>query len=223
MDAPDADAELLRRSLAYIRWVNALFGYTRAMLSHIERFSHGWKAGKTIRILDVGTGSADIPRAILRWAGRRHFDVRLVGVDLQAVVVAEAAATNIDRRLSIVRANALDLPFSDGSFDYAITSMFLHHLSDEAVVTVLREMSRVAARGILAADISRNRRAYGWINLFTLLANPMVRHDARVSVAQAFTRDEVISLGTRAGIHFASYHRHFGHRFILAGEKTRKD
>ena len=54
--------------------------------------------------------------------------------------------------------------------------------------------------------------------LFTLFANPMVRHDARVSVGQALTRDEILSLRDRAGAGFAAYHHHFGHRFALAGE-----
>jgi SAM-dependent methyltransferase len=219
MDAPDADPVLLHKSLGYIRWVNFLFGYTRAVLSHLEGFSRGWKPGQSIRILDVGTGSADIPRAILKWANRRRLNIRVVGVDLQAVVADEAAAMKSDPRLRIVQANALDLPFADHSFDYAITSMFLHHLDDDEAVKVLREMSRVSVRGILAADIIRNSRAYFWINIFTLLANPMVRHDARVSVAQAFNREEVLSLRERAGIDFASYHHHFGHRFILCGER----
>jgi hypothetical protein len=47
----------------------------------------------------------------------------------------------------------------------------------------------------------------------------MVRHDGRVSVAQAFTQPEIISLRNQAGVTFAGFHRHFGHRFILAGEK----
>ena len=77
-------------------------------------------------------------------------------------------------------------------------------------------------RGIIAADLVRSRRAYGWIVLFTLLANPMVKHDARVSVAQAFTRPEVLQLRDQAGLDFASYHSHFGHRFVLAGEKAER-
>jgi SAM-dependent methyltransferase len=220
IDAADADPVLLRKSLAYIRRVNILFGYTRSTLSHFKRFSVGWKPGETIKVLDVATGSADIPKAIRRWATRRKFDVRVVGVDLQSTIAAEAAASNRDRKIHIVRANALALPFADGSFDYAVTSMFLHHLDDDKVVEVLREMTRVSRRGIIAADLIRNRRAYGWISLFTLLANPMVRHDARVSVGQAFTRPEVVSLRDRAGVGFASYHPHFGHRFILAGERA---
>ena len=220
IDAPDVDPALLRKGLRYIRRINRLLGYTRATLSHLQRFSRHWKPAETIRIIDLATGSADIPRAILRWAGRRGLDVRVVGVDLHAGTIAEAAHERRDARLNIVRADVLDLPFADGSFDYAMTNMFLHHLDDEQVVTVLRNMNRVARRGIIAADLLRNRRAYAWIVLLTLCANSMVKHDARVSVRQAFTRREVLELRQKAGLTFASFYRHFAHRFVLAGEKS---
>jgi hypothetical protein len=97
--------------------------------------------------------------------------------------------------------------------------MFLHHLSDDDAVTVLRQMDRVASRGVIVADLLRNRRAYAWITLLTALAGPMVRHDARVSVAQAFTHAEALALRQRAGIEYTRYFHHFGHRFVLAGEK----
>jgi SAM-dependent methyltransferase len=113
----------------------------------------------------------------------------------------------------------MDLPFADGSFDYALTHMFLHHLEEDQVVRVLREMNRVSRRGIIAADLVRDQRAYFWIHLFTLGANPIVKHDAPVSVAQAFTRKEIIELRNVAGLSWADYHAHFGHRFVLAGRK----
>jgi len=221
IDAPDADPGELRRSLRFIRRVNRLFGYTRSTLGHLERFSRRWKPGETIHILDVATGSADVPRAILRWVGRHplKFDVRVVANDRHATTAREARLQSPGPRLHIVRADALDLPFADGSFDYALTSMFLHHLDDADAVRVLGQMSRVARRGIIAADNLRHRRAYAWITLFTAFAGPMVRHDARASVAQAFTKPEVLRLRDRAGLDFAQYYRHFGHRFVLAGEK----
>lgn len=220
MDAPDADPAELARSLRFIRRVNALLGYTRTTLHHLDRFSRRWRPGETVRIIDFATGSADVPRAVLRWADRRGFDVRVVGVDLHAAT-ARAAVTSgpPDPRLHVVQADVLDLPFDPGSFDYALTAMFLHHLDDDAAVRVLRAMDRVARRGIVAADIARNRRAYAWITLFTLAAGPMVRHDARVSVAQAFTQPEVLRLRDAAGVGYARYHRHFGHRWVLAGER----
>ena len=235
MDDPAADPADLRRSLDYIRRINTFLGYTRATVGHLRRFSRAWRPGETIRILDVATGSADVPRAVLRWSRRGGFDVRVVGVDMHAATLRMAADGGEtlpgDRGarqppqadLLFVRANALRLPFADGSFDYAMTAMFLHHLDDDAAAAAVREMARVARRGIVVADLLRHRRAYAWIHLLTLLSGPMVRHDARASVAQAFTKPEVLRLRDRAGVGFARYYRHFGHRFVLAGERGRAE
>ena len=76
MDAPDADPRELDRSLAFIRRVNGWLGYTRNTLNHLKRFSRSWGENKRIRILDVATGSADVPLAILRWVTRSIADER---------------------------------------------------------------------------------------------------------------------------------------------------
>jgi len=222
MDRPDVDPHDLRRSLRFIRIVNSLLRYTRATIAHLERFSRTWERDQAIRLIDFATGSADIPRAILRWADARGFQMEIIGIDLHPLTarIAEEGGSP-DPRLRIVRADAMNVPFADASFDYALTAMFLHHLDDEQVVRVLREMDRVAARGMIAADLLRNRRAYAWIQLLTLGSNPMVRHDARVSVAQAFNRAEVLQLRERAGLTYTKFTRHFAHRFVLAGEKGR--
>lgn len=221
MDAPDADPRQLRQSLAYIRRINWLMGYDRLIVHYLRGFSARWKPGETIRILDVATGSADIPRAILRWASRRGFEVRVVGIDLSPQVVAAARETaEAERRLQIVAGDAMRLPFEDGSFDYAVTSMFLHHLDEGDAIKALAEMGRVARRGIIASDLLRLQRSYAFITLATLLANPMVKHDARVSIAQAFSKKEIMALRDQAGVKFARYFQHLAHRFALAGEKN---
>jgi SAM-dependent methyltransferase len=218
MDEPDAEPDQLRKSLAFIRRTNTLLGYTRSTLHHLTRFSHTWPPGQTIGILDVATGSGDVPRAILRWASKRHLNVHVTGIDLHAKTIHEASSSS-DNRLHFLQGDALNLPFPDASFDYAITSLFLHHLDEPQIVAVLAEMNRVSRRGIIAGDLIRTRRAYFWISLFTLLSNPMVRHDGRASVAQALTKPEILSLRDRAGVTYASYHKHLAHRFVLAGEK----
>ncbi len=220
MDRDDVDPILLNRSLKFIRRVNRLLGYTRATLSHLKRFSLRWTPGQTISIIDFATGSADVPIAILRWADRQRFNIRITGVDLHAATAHTARQSSRDPRLSIVRANVLDLPFEPRSFDYAICGMFLHHLSDDHAIQVLQAMDRVSQRGIIAADLLREARADRWISLFTLFSNPMVKHDARVSVRQAFSATEAINLRDKARLSYLHYHRHFAHRFILSGEKT---
>lgn len=222
MDAPDADPHLVEKSLRFLRRMNRLLSYTRSTLLHLERFSKQWKPDEAIRIIDFATGSADLPRAILRWADRRGFqNVRVTGVDLHATTARAALTLNPDPRISIVRADVRELPFADESFDYATTGLFLHHLDDDDVVRVLAAMTRVSRRGIIAGDLIRCRRAYAWIKLLTLWANPIVKHDGPASVAQGFSREEVLTLRERAGADFAAYFEHFGHRFVLAGEKSR--
>jgi SAM-dependent methyltransferase len=220
MDEDGVDPRLLNDSLRFIRRINSLLLYTRATISHLDRFSRSWEKGRRIEIVDLATGSADVPRAILQWADRRAFDVHITAVDRHAVTAQAAMAEGTgDPRLSILHADVFNLPFADRSFDYALTSMFLHHLDTDAVVAVMATMGRLARRGVIIADLIRDRRAYLWASLFTALANPMVRHDARVSVAQAFVKGEVIEMRDRAGLEFALYRRHFGHRFVLAGER----
>lgn len=219
MDAPAAAEAELAASLKFIERVNRFLGYTRATVSHLDRLTRDWPAGRPLRLLDVATGSADVPRAVCGWAGRRRIDVRLVGVDSHPVTLSIARRRTADPRVTLVRGDALCLPFADQSFDFVLCSMFLHHLDEGQVATALREIDRVAQRGVVVADLLRDRRAMAWITLFTAFSNPMVKHDARASVRQAFTREEIERLRDGAGLGYARYARHFGHRFVLAGLK----
>lgn len=220
MDEDRADPEQLRRSLRFIERINHRLGYTRAILGHMELFSKSWRGRPTIRIVDLATGSADIPRAILKWADERGIHMHITALDRHPVTAKIAAEGPADPRLQIIQADVFDLPFEPRSFDYALCAMFLHHLDEERIVEVLRTMDKLARRGIIAADLLRHRRAYLWIRLLTLFAAPMVRHDACASVRQALTREEVLALRERAGIGYAQYHRHPAHRFVLAGERS---
>src|SRR5438034_2637301 len=104
MDAPDADPVELGRSLAFIRRINSILGYTRATLGHLRRFSRTWKRGERIDVIDLATGSADIPLALLKWAGAAGFDLHIVAVDRhhQTAQMAEEEAAG-DPRLRVVQ------------------------------------------------------------------------------------------------------------------------
>ncbi len=218
MDAPDADPEHLRLSLRYLRRINGLLRYNAAVLGHLARFSRGWGPGEMVTMLDVATGSADLPRAARAWGERRGFDLRPIGLDRHEMT-ADLAVDSAADSVPIVRGDALALPFADASVDYLTCNLFLHHLEEADAVAALAEMARVARRGVVVCDLLRRRRAYAWITLLSLTANPMVRHDARASVAGAFNEPEARHLRDAAGLTFTAYREHFAHRFSLAGEK----
>lgn len=218
MDAPDADPITLEKSLRFIRQINRFLGYSRATVKALAGLIDP-ASTLPVRVLDVATGTADIPVAVLRQAQARRAVVSVVALDLHEATVRTARAWTAHPRLRFVRGDATALPFADGSFDVVMTGMFLHHLDDSAVVAVLREMNRVAARGVVIADLLRSRRAYAWVTLLTISANPMVRHDARASVAGAYTAQELTALARSAGLDYVKPRRAFGHRLILAGRK----
>ena len=223
MDEADVDAGQLAGALAFIRRVNTALGYTRATVGHVARLAASLPAGRPLTVLDVATGSGDVPAALLAWARRAGRSVRVVGLDLHAGTLDLAAAhlTSVPAAAAggvavpLVRGDALALPFADGAFDVVMTSMFLHHLPDAAVVAALREMARVAGHAVVAADLVRHPRAYAGIWLLTAASGPLLRHDARVSVRQAFTPDEIRRLAFAAGLRGAKTRLHFGHRFVL--------
>ncbi len=192
MDAPDADAASLERSLRYIRRINKMLGYNRATAKAIRRLA----GDRPIRVLDVCCGSGDFAA----WCDD------YVGLDVHQRTLGLAKPS------TLVRGNAMSLPIADGAFDVAVCQMALHHFETKAASALLAEMSRVTTIGWIAADLLRRRRASLWIGLFTLTAGPMVRHDARLSVRQAWAPDQAKTLGRQHG---ATYRETFGHRFLL--------
>src|ERR1051325_4928220 len=116
---------------------------------------------RSFSVLDVGAGSGELLRVTAEWARQTKRQARLVGLELNErsarAILDESAAFP---EISSVRANGFGLPFADNSFDYAIQSLTLHHFDDEGAVNILREMARVAARGIFVIDLHRSPVAY---------------------------------------------------------------
>jgi ubiquinone/menaquinone biosynthesis C-methylase UbiE len=224
MDDPHVDPAALAVSLRFIRGVNRYLGGTRAILTHLRRWSQHWPAQEPLTILDVATGSADIPLAITRWAARTGRNVSLLALDLHPTTLALArdwvaaqSPPSSPPPIQFVRGDALALPLADRSVDYAISSMFFHHLTDEQAVAALKEMLRVARRGIVVNDLLRTPFARLGIGLLTLRADAIDRHDARVSVRKAWTRREVEGWPARVAAPWLHYRYHGFARFTLAG------
>ncbi|MCC6659656.1 MAG: methyltransferase domain-containing protein [Phycisphaerales bacterium] len=222
MDDPGVDRADLDRSLAYIRGVNRWLGGTRGLLANLKRWSRRWPRGKPVTLLDIGTGSADIPLAARRWAMRRGFDLRVTGVDLHAATL-EAARGRVgdEPGIELIQADALRLMdlFTPGSFDYVHAGMFLHHLSFIEVLTVLRIMDRLARAGLVWNDLVRSRLSLALLRPALLGRAHIIRHDALASVRAGFTRAEVTDVARRVGLDYTRYRNVLAYRFTLAGEK----
>jgi ubiquinone/menaquinone biosynthesis C-methylase UbiE len=221
MDDPDIDPEALRRALRTLARCNRFLGGTRAVLRSFDDVWAGSSPNQRVVIADVGTGSADLPRALAARAAEHDVRVEVVAVDLHPRTVLEAQAgvaapPKAEPGLELVRGDARRLPLGDASVDYAMSSQLLHHLSDDDAVRLLSELDRVARAGVFVHDAARRVRAWLWIRALTLLfGDPVTRFDGPASVRQAYLPSEAEHLARRAGWHDVHVRHHFGHRFEL--------
>lgn len=224
MDAPDADPRDLERSLRFLRFVNARLGGTRASMKPFRKWSRQWSPGKTIRVLDIGTGSADIPIAMIDWANSHNFAMQVTAIDKHPTTL-DIARRYIGSRddVVLIECDALALMdrFEPGSFDYAHTGTFLHHLTDVEVMTVLRSMDRLSRHGVVWNDLLRTRFARSGAQMLRIVPGvpAMVRHDAVVSFEAGFTRHEAIELARRVGLAEIECRTHLLYRFTLSATK----
>ncbi|MEO7674842.1 MAG: methyltransferase domain-containing protein [Pyrinomonadaceae bacterium] len=160
----------------------------RTLLREIERCSL-----REFSVLDVGAGSGELLRVIAEFARENDRKAVLTGLDLN-----EISALSVEREsenfpeISSVRGDAFSLPFADGAFDYAICSLFTHHLSDEQIRRMIPEMSRIARRGIVVIDLERSPTAWLLYQLFCIVCriSPLVRQDGSLSIKKGFRVEE---------------------------------
>lgn len=190
LDGEGLDPQVVRRSMRDVARANALFGGASALLAELEPALGDLPLMATL--LDVGTGIADIPARARHRAWERGVQLHTVGVD----IAPELAAASADRVDAAVCADALRLPFPDGSFDVVTCSQLLHHFPDTSGTALLRELDRVARVRVVVSDLRRSWTAAAglWLASFPLLFHPVSRHDGVVSVLRGFTPRELRAL-----------------------------
>ena len=198
MDRPDAAPAELDAALKSLRGLNQYFGGYRLVQHFLERWI---KAGEKLRVADLATGSADIPRLVAEHARSVGANVEIVAIDFQRQTLESA------RRLSagypeIVCEYADVLNYGGtGEFDLVICSLALHHFSNNDAIRLLRRCRELSRRFVLVADLRRGVLASIGVYLLTtfIFRDPMTRQDGRTSAARAFSCDELQELARHAG------------------------
>ncbi len=217
----------IQTTLRDIRRAN-IFGLgTWVVKRHLARMLADHPKEQPLRVLDVATGSADIPQALCRWADAEGYDISFTATDISYPILNVARQrihnAGLSSKVTFAVCDATQLPFDDGSFDVVTCSLAFHHLDVAQARAAMREMARIGRKGFIINDIYRSQGAWYMSMLLTRLAtaNRLTRHDGPASVLRAFTPTEIRSLAERAGVPVRIYKHPFW-RVAAVGSRVRE-
>ncbi|MGM0556424.1 MAG: methyltransferase domain-containing protein [Myxococcota bacterium] len=215
MDDPNIEGRELEETVEHVERVNRLTFGGKTSIRGFESLVS--PTTRKLSVLDVGAGNGGIAMTIADWAEQRSIDANIDGIDLNDTIVdyANRKARGHGSVQFEVR-NLFDVP-DDASYDVVHASLMLHHLDDEAAVEALAKMRRIARLGVIITDLHRHPLAWAAIKstIRLISGNRLVRNDAPLSVARAFTRDELDALARRAGFEHHSIAWEFAFRWLM--------
>lgn len=206
-------------SLNEIARINTYLGGLRALFQHL--LPRLQQCRGPVTVLDLGTGNAALPLALLRRTRARRPEVRVIAVDLAPrhleVASRQIAATPA---ISLLRADAAFPPLPARSVDFVISSLFLHHFHPADVLRVLHHARRTARRGVIMSDLVRGRGPqWAFEVLRPIIArSPLTRHDGALSIRRAYVPAEIRTLARLAGLAPARVHAHWPWRMTLVAD-----
>jgi 2-polyprenyl-3-methyl-5-hydroxy-6-metoxy-1,4-benzoquinol methylase len=200
MDAPDCDPEMLARTYAQFGRVNAVVSNQRAVYRRWIR--PRLSATETRRVLDIGTGGADVPRALLRWARADGLRLEVTAIDPDPRAFAWSSRRPAEPGLVLRPVMSDELAAAGERFAVVTSNHVLHHLDGRALGALLADSERLAGDDGLAVhgDIERSRWGYAGFALGTLpftrtlLAGSYIRADGLTSIRRSHTAAELSAL-----------------------------
>jgi ubiquinone/menaquinone biosynthesis C-methylase UbiE len=166
--------------------INRWFGGTATMCDLVREIARH-TGRRDLSLLDVGGASGDVAARVAREMEREGVHV--------GYVVLDRSVAHLNGTRRSVAADALALPFRDGSFDLVGSSLVVHHMEPGELVRFINESLRVARVAALVNDL---RRSPAHLALtfagFALYRSRLTRHDAPASVRRAYTPRELREL-----------------------------
>ena len=198
MDRPQPVSTELERDLENLRELNRWFG----SYALISQFLSRWiKPGARLRIVDLATGSGDIPRLVAEYGRKIGAQLHIDALDRQSATleIARKLSANYPE-IRCVERNILEWKPGE-RYDLVLCTLALHHFSEQDAVRVLERCRNFSRKFVLVSDLRRGLflTAGVWFLTEFMFTEPMTKYDGRLSAARAFSFSELNQLAQRAG------------------------
>lgn len=189
MDTEKVSFEEFHECLRMLEIINVFTLAYRPTLSWFRCRLSEIDVHQSLSVIDIGSGGGDMLRRLWKLSVRTKRMLALTGVDLNPWSKKSAElSTPPDATITFETANLFSLP-PDRQADFIISSLFTHHLTKEECIDFIKWMDKHAKRAWFINDLHRNWLPFWFIKYTTRIffKNRLIRHDAPVSVARAFT------------------------------------
>lgn len=208
LDNENIPFEDIKQNLKELNVINTYLGGHRINLLAIKNILQN-KAQASI--VEIGCGGGDnLAYLQKKLKGKFHF----YGIDIkkECVDFASTKYQNIDFFCSDFN----QYQFKEQA-DIIFSSLFCHHFSDKDLITQLQWMRKNSKLGFIINDLHRNKIAFYAIKILTQLFSKsyLVKNDAPLSVARAFTRKEWQRILQKAEISNYKIKWQWAFRFVI--------
>lgn len=195
---PHDEVETSLRDLCRInRWFGGV-ATTKSLIEHAVALS----GKKRLSILEVAAGLGEVPRTAAAQLERKGISLDITDLD--------RVDTHLQRDHRALVADALALPFRDGSYDLVSCSLFAHHLKPAELAQFAHEALRISRVAFLINDLIRHPLHLALVYAgFPLMRSYVSRVDGVASVKRAYTPNEVRDILTNGSKRRIDISRHF--------------
>jgi 2-polyprenyl-3-methyl-5-hydroxy-6-metoxy-1,4-benzoquinol methylase len=222
MDDPALSPQKHAHALEGLARLNMISGSAKTLWHPVRQLADSSNT-RTLKVLDVATGGADVPISLWRFARQEGYDLSVDGCDISPTSIELAChrvrTTGAPSRFFKLNLLTDELPCG---YDVIVSSLFMHHLSEDQVVAALRKMAGAAKRMVIVSDLVREYANLYMVTVASRLLSrsPVVHFDGPASVRAAFTMVELCEMAEQAGLAGATVEARFPCRMLL---KWRKD
>lgn len=215
LDQPKIPKNDLYQNLRELHTINSLLGGYKVVFEGIHKLiasSHQ----KSLRILDIGSGGGDTLKEI-----HKHFkndiNLELIGVDLKEDCIQYAQENCTNLPITFIQSDYKDYLNESPSFDIIICSLFCHHLPQNDLIDLFKNMKKFAKVGSIINDLHRHFLAYYSIKWLTRTFSKsyLVKNDACLSVARSFSRQDISDIMLHANIQHYNMNWKWAFRWLI--------
>ncbi|MEO9803287.1 MAG: methyltransferase domain-containing protein [Reichenbachiella sp.] len=202
MDDFFCQGEVVDQTLHEIHQINTYLGGDQLSLNGVKKLIAKGPQEK-YSLVDLGCGGGDTLKLFARWGKKHKHNLQLTGIDANEYII-DYAKKNCRKysNVNLISDNILSDTFRNQKYDIAHASLFLHHLQEEEIIELLRQLIGQVDVGIVINDLHRHWVSYLFTkHLITRWSkSEMVKYDSVLSVERSFVREELERYLNLAGI-----------------------